>query len=95
MIWAMILFGEAIEGEMLDELAKIGLKNYSMWKRVTGVGHSGARMGTVVWPEFNTCLGIAVDRKKYGELRNTIVNIKSNLKDEGIKMFALPIEDTV
>jgi len=95
MIWAMIFFGEAIEGEMLDELSKIGLKHYSLWKNVTGVGHSGAKMGTVVWPEFNTCIGITVDREKYRELRNTIVNIKSILRDEGIKMFAMPVEDIV
>ena len=89
-------YSAGIEGEVADTLADLGIKYYTKWQDVMGIGKtSGPHLGTHVWPKTNSFLAIAVEEEKVDSLLDKVRELKSTFGKEGIKAFVLPLEEAV
>ena len=98
MIMKMIFlsYSAGIEGEITDVLADLGIKYFTKWQDVLGIGNtSGPHLGTHVWPKTNSFLAIAVEEEKVDGLLQKVRELKSTFSKEGVKAFVLPLEEAV
>jgi len=89
-----IIHNIAITDEVMEVLEKLGLKNYTRWQEVTGVGtQSGPHLNTHVWPAKNSALAVVTEDEKANELMNEIRRLRKIEAKEGLKSFLLPVDD--
>ena len=98
MIMKMIFlsYSAGIDEEIADALADLGIKCYTKWQDVLGIGNtSGPHLGTHVWPKTNSFLGIAIEEEKVDGLLHKVRELKATFGKEGVKAFVLPLEEAV
>ena len=89
-----ITYNIAINDEVMAVFKTLGLKTYTRWEEVTGVGeHSGPHLANHIWPAKNSAIAIAVEDEKVEPLMAAIRALRKKMAKEGIKAFVLPIED--
>ena len=83
-----IIGNRSIEEDLFDLFKRKNIvKNYTKIPVVHGVGNSGPRNGDHIWPEENFLLIIYCDEKEAKLILNSVKEIKSYFKDEGLKLF--------
>ena len=83
-----IIGNKSIEEDLFDLFKRKSIvKNYTKIPVVHGVGTSGPRNGDHIWPEENFILIVYCDDKEAKLILNTVKEIKSYFKDEGLKLF--------
>jgi hypothetical protein len=90
-----IIFNDALEPEVMDILKRVGVKAYTRWDRVKGVGETGPHMGDEVWPAWNTMIMSGLDSDKKEALAEEIRRLREEFPDQGVKMLVLPFEEIV
>jgi len=90
----MIVYNEALDVEMKEVLEHCGVKNYTKVTGVLGRGtHSGMHEGNDIWPGRNNILYVACAENQVKQILVYIKDFRKKLSHEGIKAFALPIEE--
>ena len=90
----MITYNEAIEDEVLEELAAAGLANYTKIPAVYGKGaSSGTHEGTDIWPGRNNLLFVACNQEQAKQAIISIRKLRETLGAEGVKAFVFALED--
>ncbi|MFH1440774.1 MAG: PG0541 family transporter-associated protein, partial [Candidatus Omnitrophota bacterium] len=75
-------------------LESCALKNYTKVTGVYGRGEtSGVHLGSDVWPGRNNILYVASQQNEAQKLIACIKELRKQLGKEGVKAFALPIEE--
>jgi len=88
MIRIEIIANHSVEENILEALAEEGAgKYYTKIPNIFGVGGSGPRMGTAVWPEENFALIIWCEREEALGIKRAIDAVKKKFPGEGIKLF--------
>ncbi len=89
----VIAYNQALDDEVMDALAKSGLKSYTKWTGVLGKGTaSGPHLATHVWPKANNVLAVATPEGVVEPFLEQIRKLRAELGAEGIKAFVLPVE---
>ncbi|KPJ61783.1 MAG: hypothetical protein AMS15_05810 [Planctomycetes bacterium DG_23] len=89
-----LVYNAAIDEDVVEVLAHLGIEEYTKWPRLTGKGKtSGPHLDSPVWPGVNSALLIATDETKAQSLLEEVRSLKKKLAHEGIKAFLLPLEE--
>ncbi|HDZ24580.1 MAG TPA: hypothetical protein ENH70_08600 [Desulfobacteraceae bacterium] len=89
-----IVYNIAIHGEILEALEKAGLRDYTRWKEVTGVGKkSGPHLDTHVWPAKNSAMIVMAEEKKAILLMEEIRELQERMVGVGLKAFCLAVDE--
>jgi hypothetical protein len=84
----------AIESQVVERLSALGLRSYTKWPRLMGVGEtSGPHLDSHVWPGANAVIAVVAPDDKARALMDEIRELRKTLGREGIKAFLLPVED--
>ena len=95
MRFVFIVYNIAINDEVMETVRKLGLKGYTRWEEVTGVGKlSGPHLNTHIWPAKNSALGVVAEDEKAGLLMEEIRQLRKPMAKEGIKAFSWKVEDS-
>jgi hypothetical protein len=90
----MISYNEAIDTEVMEALENCGLKNYTKITATYGRGTaSGTHLGNDIWPGRNNILFVACEEKEAANLVSVVRQLRKQLGQEGVKAFALPLEE--
>lgn len=90
----LIIHGAAIDAEVHEALAAIGVECYSKFTNVLGKGHgSEPHLNTEVWPGVNYGTLAVVEPAKAQQVMQTVRKLRETLGSEGIKAFLWEIED--
>ena len=91
-----IIYAPAIEHNVFAALEKTGVKQYTKFPYLQGVGgHSEPHLDTQVWPGSNVALFIVCDERTKDKLMAEVKSLKNEFSDEGIKAFVLPVEEEI
>jgi len=90
MIRIEIIANHSVEENILEALAKeqVG-KFYTKIPNIYGVGSTGPRMGTSIWPEENFAIIIWCDKQEALGIKNAVYSVKEKFPGEGIKLFGI------
>jgi len=89
-----ITYNIAIHDEVMDVLATLGLKGYTRWEEVTGVGRqSGPHLSTHVWPAKNSALAVVAEDDDASFLMESIRQLRKTMTKEGVKTFCWEVEE--
>lgn len=90
----MIAYNEAIDDEVMELMEKCSLKNYTKIPAAFGKGSSsGTHLGNDTWPGRNNILFISGPEAQTRQLLSMIRQLRKELGREGIKAFAMPLEE--
>ncbi len=91
-----LIYAPAIESEVFSSLERIGIKKYTQFPMLHGVGgHSEPHLDTQVWPGTNMALFIVTDEKTKIKLLAEVAEIKKEYHEDGIKAFVMNVEEEV
>ena len=91
-----IIYGNTIEPDVNETLEALGLQSYTQWREVFGKGTtSGPHLGDHVWPGVNSMLMVALDDNQLAPLMDAFRPLKERFAHEGLKLFALPVEQAL
>ncbi|MBW1739214.1 MAG: hypothetical protein JRJ69_17215 [Deltaproteobacteria bacterium] len=89
-----IVYNIAIHEEILETLKKAGLRDYTRWEEVVGVGKkSGPHLNTHIWPAKNSAMIIMAEEKKTALLMEEIRELQEKMKGVGLKAFCLAVDE--
>jgi hypothetical protein len=89
-----IIYAPALEHEVLDILKSAGQAKYTKFPDLHGVGgHSEPHLDTQVWPGTNVGLLVWTEEAKAAQIVAALKPLKQEYLDEGLKIFALPLEE--
>lgn len=64
-----VVYDVDFEGEVMEALKASGIRSYTLWERVLGVGErSEPKLSTHAWPSFNRALVVVVEEERAKEL---------------------------
>lgn len=91
-----IVYNISIEEEVQQLLQTQGVKNYTQWPRLIGVGElAGARLDNGVWPGANSAIVAVVPDEQASSLMSAVRALRAGEgRREGIEAFQLNVEDT-
>jgi nitrogen regulatory protein PII len=90
----LIVHNSAIDSEVTDALAEIGIDRYTKFTNTLGKGGSSQpHLNTQVWPGLNTVTMVVVEPEKATQLMQAVRQMRQSLGTEGIKAFMWQIED--
>ena len=86
-----IIMDQTVE-ELFIERLNLECKgtNYTMVQNALGIGESGPRMGTSVWPETNSIFLIYTDEEGTVILRGLLGRMRRANPNNGIAAFLIP-----
>jgi len=94
MRFVFITYNVALHEEVMGALATLGLKSYTRWGEVTGVGQqSGPHLNTHIWPAKNSALAVVAEDDKANLLIDEIRRMRNTLGKGGMKAFCWRVED--
>lgn len=90
----MLVYNEAIDDEVMDMLNGCALKNYTKLTRAYGRGTaSETHLGNDIWPGLNNILYVACGDDEAKHLTARVRDMRMTIGKEGIKAFAMPLEE--
>ena len=91
-----IVYNISIEEEVQQLLQAQGVKSFTQWPRLIGVGElAGARLDNGVWPGANSALVAVVSGEAAAPLMSAVRALRAGEgRREGIEAFQLNVEDT-
>jgi hypothetical protein len=90
----LIIHNAAIDVEVNDILASVGIEHYTKFPNTLGKGElSEPHLNTEVWPAINCGTFVVTDQAKAKELMDKVRQMRKELGKEGIKAFLWEIED--
>lgn len=90
----LIIHSAAIDAEVHEALAALGVECYSKFTNMLGRGnHSEPHLNTEVWPGVNYGTLAVVEPAKAAQIMQATRKLRGTLGGEGIKAFLWEIED--
>ena len=90
----IIAYNEAIDMEVMEEMGKCNLKNYTKVIGVFGRGEtSGTHLGNDIWPGRNNILYVACEEKEAQQILSRVKELRKKIGHEAAKAFLLPLEE--
>lgn len=90
----MIAYNEAVDMEVMEALERYRANSYTKIAGAYGKGAaSGTHLGNDIWPGLNNIIYIACDAKQAREILSCVMELRKTLGREGVKAFALPVEE--
>lgn len=91
-----IVYNISIEEEVQQLLQAQGVKSFTQWPRLIGVGElAGARLDNGVWPGANSAIVAVVPDEQASSLMSAVRALRAGEgRREGIEAFQLNVEDT-
>lgn len=90
----MIAYGWALDGELTETLAALGVRSFTKVARAQGRGaHSEPHLDSDVWPGTNGLLLVAADDKLAARVLQAVREMRARAGQEGLKAFLLPVEE--
>ncbi len=87
-------YKESMDNEIMALLADAGIKAYTKWKEVMDRGDTGyPKMGTHIWPGFNSALVVAAGDEEAKALMKRIKEFNASRKFDFIKAMQWTIDD--
>jgi hypothetical protein len=94
-IMIFVVYDRAIDEEINDVLNRLDMRYYTKWKDVVGVGRHDPHLGDPVWPGLNNVLMIVTQREKKEGLLDQIRTVRSQFASAGLRVFVLPVMETI
>lgn len=96
MKFIFIVYNISIEEEVQQLLKMQGVKSFTQWPRLIGVGElAGARLDNGVWPGANSALVVVVPDDQAASLMAAVRVLRAGEgRREGIEAFQLNVEET-
>ena len=92
----MCIYNASMEEEVQECMNKCELTEFIKIPSLCGKGeHSGAPMGTHIWPATNSALLVACEDEKATMILGEVENLKGRFKSLGVKAFMVNIERLV
>ncbi len=92
----LVVYGAALDGEILEGLESLELRSFTRWTRVHGRGHTSApHLDSHVWPGTNNVLALVMDPAAVPPLLSWLRDLKTRVSQEGLRAFVLPVGDYV
>ncbi|MFA5103763.1 MAG: PG0541 family transporter-associated protein [Candidatus Margulisiibacteriota bacterium] len=92
----LIIYAPAIEENVFGAIKRSGVKKYSKFPYLQGVGGSSEpHLDTQVWPGSNSALFIVTDVQTKDKLMGEVRALKREYAEEGIKAFVWDVEEEV
>jgi nitrogen regulatory protein PII len=90
----LIVHNSAIDDDINEALASLGIKRYTKFTGVLGKGRlSEPHLNIEVWPETNYATLVVTDPSKAQQLMDKICDMRKTLAAEGLKAFMWTIDD--
>jgi len=90
----LIIHNAAIDEEVNEALAAIGIEHYTKFPNTLGKGElSEPHLNTEVWPAINCGTLVVTDQAKAKQLMDKVRQMRKELGKEGLKAFIWEIED--
>jgi len=90
----LIIHNAAIDEEVNEALATVGIECYTKFPNILGKGQlSEPHLNTEVWPAINCGTLVVTDQAKAKELMDKVRQMRTKLGKEGLKAFIWEIED--
>ena len=90
MIRLEIIADNAVEDDIMEALREKGVGgHFTKVPSVHGEGDSTPKHGNHIWPEENFLLIIYCSEEQARTIRETVIEIKNQFPNEGIKMFEM------
>jgi nitrogen regulatory protein PII len=90
----LIVHNSAVDSEVTEALAKIGVDRYTKFTNTLGKGGSSPpHFNTQVWPGLNTATMVVLEPAKADQVMQKVRQMRQNLGSEGIKAFMWEIEE--
>ena len=91
-----IIGNKSIEEDLFDFFKKKDIvKQYTKIPTVHGIGNSGPRQGDIIWPEENFLVIVYCSDEEADKIMETIEEVKTYFKDEGLKLFESELVCTI
>ncbi len=92
----LIIFAPALEGMIMEALAKNGGPHYTKFPFLLGEGgHSEPHLDNHIWPGTNVGIFVAAEDENIRKIVEAIRKIKNEHLKDGVKAFVMPIEEIV
>jgi hypothetical protein len=90
----LIVHNAAIDEEVNEALASVGIECYTKFPNTLGKGElSEPHLNTDVWPAINCGTLVVTDQTKAKELMDNVRQMRKKLGKEGLKAFMWEIDD--
>jgi hypothetical protein len=90
----LVVHNAAIDEEVNELLASVGIERYTKFPNILGKGElSEPHLNTEVWPAINCGTLVVTDQTKAKELMNNVRQMRKKLGKEGLKAFMWEIDD--
>lgn len=93
---SMLLFfyNEILDEEVENLLKKLNIEGFSKIENVKGKGKtSGYHLGNSIFPDTNNLLIIVGEKEKMDNIKEEFKRLKEKYREEGAKIFVLPVSE--
>jgi len=91
----MIVYSQAADYDVIEQLKKAGIRRYTKMEEAHGEGDdTEPKLGTHTWPGKNNVLFVAIPDEECMKIRDVVSYLKENHPRAGVKSFILPMEET-
>ncbi len=87
-------YKESMNDTVMEMIDSLGLVSYTRWREIEDRGETGRpRMGSHIWPGYNSALTLVADEQKSAELMTRVRKFNEVTKYEGIKAMCWTLDD--
>jgi len=97
MRFLMIICETGLDQEVVEALDAVHVPGYTKFSGVSGVGETGRREGTPIWPGQNTILLVGLPDNLVPPLMERLQPLRAGYRGQlrAIKVFAFPVEELI
>jgi len=84
-----IVYNQASIDKVLDVLRRLGLRGYTQWEQVKGVGsdHGEPHLGSHTWPAINTAMLVVCEATEASSLMQELKAIDESAPEQGLRAY--------
>lgn len=96
MKFIFLVYDSALDETVVAELAKVGATKFTQLPKILGSGGTAEpRLNDGVWPGTNNGLLIGCEDELAAKVMDTARRLRQENPQEGVKAFALPLEEVI
>ncbi len=95
-IMLFAIYNNIMEEEIAGVLKQNNVEGFSLIENIKGKGvSSGYHMGNAVFPDLNEGIIVVDSEEKIAKLKQDFASLKKKYPSEGMKIFILPVIETI
>ena len=85
-----IVYNQAMIDKVLNVLRRLGLRGYTQWEQVKGVGgdHGEPHLGSHTWPAINTAMLVLCEEVDGERLMQELKAIDDSAPEQGLRAYS-------